>query len=328
MKTLNIAIFGFGTVGSNVVKMILQNKEQLQKTCKTPFSTLNLKYIAVRNKASSIKKSKKISINISEKIFTENHNDIWNDPEVNCIIEVIGGTDIAKNIIYKAVETKRNIITANKAVLAEFGNEIFSLAKKNNVTVGFEASVAGGIPIIKTLKNHFSVGNITSIEGILNGTCNYMLSNLENNIELSYADVLKDAQEKGFAESNPSADVDGWDSAAKIAILSSICFHTNIPKMTDFPVEGISKITSEKITQAGKKNQKIRLIASAKNINDTIKITVKPEEVEKNSPFYSVNGPDNMIIIHHEYLGEIVLKGAGAGGEATAMSIISDIVNL
>jgi len=206
MNTLHIAIFGFGTVGSNVAKMIIQNKN------------INLKYIAVRNKASSIEKLKKLNTNIPENIFTENHEDIWNDPQINCIIELIGGTGIAKNIIYKSIETKRNVITANKAVLAEFGNEIFALAKQNNVKIGFEASVAGGIPIIQTIKNHFSLGKITSVQGILNGTCNYMLSNLESNENLSYTDVLKDAQEKGFAESNPSADVDGWDSAAKIAI--------------------------------------------------------------------------------------------------------------
>ncbi len=326
MNTIRIGMFGFGTVGSNIAKILFHHRKEIEK--KFPHTNITVKYIAVRNKVSSIEKAKHAGIEISEDIFTENHNDIWNDPEINCIIEVIGGTGLAKDIIYKAIETKRNIITANKAVLAESGNEIFSLAKENNVKIGYEASVAGGIPIIKTLKNHFAIGSVTRIEGILNGTCNYMLSNLENNPLLSYADVLHDAQEKGFAESNPSADVDGWDTAAKISILSSICFSQKIPKTTDFPVEGIANITAKKIADAQKDKKKIRLIASATQQNTSIDIRVEPEEISQNSPFYSVNGADNMIIIHHEYLGQIVLKGAGAGGEATAMSIISDILEL
>lgn len=327
MHTLNIALFGFGTVGSNVAKMIIQNQEKLSKELSTSFTKIHLKHIAVRNKLRSIQK---LDSNMQElsKLFTENHNDIWNDPEIDCVIELIGGTGIAKDIIYKAIETNKNVITANKAVLADFGNELFALAKKNNVTIGFEASVAGGIPIIQTLKNHISIGKIESIEGILNGTCNYMLSNLENNSALSYANVLQDAQEKGFAESDPSADVDALDTAAKIAILSSLCFKIDIPKMTDFPVMGISKVTSAHIADAKAQNKKIRLIASAKKINNKIEISVSPQKITEDSPFYSVNGPDNMVIIQHEYLGKLVLKGAGAGGEATAMSIISDLISL
>ena len=327
MNTLNIALFGFGTVGANVAKMIIQNQEKLSKELTTSFDKINLKYIAVRDKSSSMQKLKSNTQELS-KLFTENHDDIWNDKEINCVIELIGGTGIAKDIIYKAVETNKNVITANKAVLADCGNELFALAKQHNVTIGFEASVAGGIPIIQTLKKHMSIGKIESIEGILNGTCNYMLSNLENNPALSYADALRDAQEKGFAESDPSADVDGWDTAAKIAILSGLCFTTDIPKMTDFSVTGISKITSAHISNAKAQKKKIRLIASAKKIKNRIEISVSPQEITESSPFYSVNGPDNMVIVQHEYLGELVLKGAGAGGEATAISIISDIINL
>jgi homoserine dehydrogenase len=331
MNTVNIALFGFGTVGSNLAKMIIQNNKILEEKSN---KKINLKYILVRNKKTALEKAKKLHLNISENVFTENQDDIWNDSKINCIIELIGGTKIAKDITMNAIESKNitNFITANKAILAEFGNKIFEKAKQNNVKIGFEASVAGGIPIIQTLQNHFAIGEITKIEGILNGTCNYMLSNLENNSNLSYNEVLKDAQEKGFAEANPSADVDGWDTAAKISILSSICFNTKIEKMAGFSVIGISKITSEKILEAKKQNKKIRLIASAEKIKDKlkneIKLEVKPQEITGKSMFYSVNGPDNMIIIHHEYLGEITLKGAGAGGEATAMSIISDIINI
>ncbi len=314
MRSLHIAIFGFGTVGKSIFR-ILNTPSQYPIT---------IKYIAVRNR----KKIDKNIIQNTTTIFTENHDDIWNDPEIDCIIEVIGGTDIAKDIIYKAINTQRNVITANKAVLAEFGNEIFEHAQKNKVTIGFEASVAGGIPLIKTLQNHFSFGKISSIEGILNGTCNYILSELENNPNKNYTEVVQEAYEKGFAERDPSADVEGIDTASKLAILSTLCFHTPIPKTTDFPVTGISHISSHDISTAQKHNKKIRLIARATKQHDSVHLTVQPEEISENSPFYSVNGPDNMIIITHEYLGKIILQGAGAGGDATAMSVISDIINL
>lgn len=328
MNTITIGLFGFGTVGSEVVNILTKHSDTItQKTGKK----VCIKYIAARN--SLDKKEKSEQFPQYKNLFTENHENIWNDGEVNCIIELIGGTEIAKDIIEKAIATKRHVITANKAVLAEYGNEMFANAKTQNIHLGYEASIGGGIPIIETLKRHMAVGEITKIEGILNGTCNYMLSNMEEK-KCSYAEILRDAQEKGFAEANPSADVDGWDTAAKIALLSSLCFNTKIFKMTDFPVIGISEITAEKIQHANANNKKIRLVASAEKLINTtnkkseIKISVSPQEVDSNNMFYSVNGPDNMVIIHHEYLGEIVLKGAGAGGEATAMSVISDIINI
>jgi homoserine dehydrogenase len=311
----NIALFGFGNIGSRVGELLIKHKKELSEKSK---KKINLKHVVVRS-MDSIN-----TIHIDKNIFTENHEKVLNDKSINTIVELIGGMGIAKSVIEKALSSGRNVITANKAVIAEYGNKLFELAKKNNVKLFYEASVGGGMPIIETLKEHFVVGKVKQIKGILNGTCNYIMSEMEKG-GVEYNDVLLDAQKKGFAEADPTSDIEGFDAAAKISILAHHAFHTPIPNKLKVEREGISGLTKKDFEQAKKEGKKIRLIASAIKKEKDISLIVKPSLIDKTSIF-AVTGADNILQVDHEYLGEIVIKGVGAGGYPTSVSVIADIV--
>ncbi len=307
-KTINVGLIGCGVVGSGVVAMFSQNKNP----------DINLKIVAERNP----EKAKKLGFSN----VTKDANDVINDPEIDIVIELIGGYEPAKDYIIKAIKNKKHVVTANKAVISEYGDEIFKLAEENKVNVGFEASVAGGIPIINPLLDQLSLGKITSIAGILNGTTNFILTRMAEGMK--YEDALKIAQEKGFAESDPSFDVEGKDAAQKIAILASLAFGRWI-KPKEVYCEGISEIKPVDIEYGKELGYVIKLLAIAQKTKDgEIDVRVHPALVRKEHRLARVNEEFNAIHIKGSPFDEYFNVGKGAGQGPTAFSVYYDIIKI
>ncbi len=304
---LKIGLLGAGTIGSEVVKA-LQNH-----------AFVEIKKIGVKD----LNKKRDLNGYISKEALTSNLNEIVNDPEIGIIIEVLGGLNPAQELVSTAIKNKKHIVSANKDLIATFGPELFELAKENNVQIQFEASVCGGIPIINTLKQTLSANNFKKIIGILNGTTNYILTEMLNK-NLSFDVCLKEAQKLGYAEPDPTNDVSGKDSAYKIAILASIAFHERI-KIDEVYTEGIQKITLEDILLAEELGYRLKLIGIAKKEEGEIDIRVHPAFIKKTNTLSSVFGANNGVLVEGDLVGELTLIGKGAGSMPTASSIAGDI---
>ena len=313
-----IGILGFGNIGSYFYKTVKKNINKIYlKTGKKPI----IKYISVKNF------SKKRKIKIPNSQLTKNPmNLIW-DKEISIIVEVVGGSDgIAKKIVFAALKNKKNVITANKALISKHGDKLGIIAEKNNVNLEYEAAVAGGIPIIKSIKEGLIANKINKVYGILNGTTNYILSNMEKNGN-NFADVLLNAKKKGYAESNPTSDLNGTDSASKIKILSSIAFNTNISK-NKILKEGIEKINQVDLRHAKTLGYKIKLLGISEIINNQLLERVHPCLVLKNSYIANINGILNAVVIDAFPVGKTVLQGEGAGPGPTTSALISDLCSI
>lgn len=307
-KSINVGLIGFGIVGSGVVELFLQNRN----------SGVNLKKIAVRD----LKKARKLPFSG----LTTDVNEIIEDPEIDIVVELIGGYTPAKDYIMKAIQNGKHVVTANKAVISEHGPEIFEEAKKHHVNVGFEGSVAGGIPIINPLLEQLAIGRIKSITGILNGTTNFILTRMNERID--YGSALKIAQEKGFAEADPSFDVNGLDAAQKIAILASLAFGKWI-KPNEVYCQGINEITPIDIDYARELGYVIKLLATAKKTKEgEIDIRVHPALISNNHRLAKVNEEMNAIHILGAPFDEYFNVGKGAGQGPTAFSVYYDIMKI
>ncbi len=310
MKSLNIGIIGFGTVGTGVFK-VLEN-----------FENIHIKKIAVKN----INKKRNIA-NFDKNLLTDNAYEIVNNPEIDAVVEVAGGIEPAFDLLKTAILNKKHIVTANKELLAKKGSELFKLAKENNVVILYEAAVAGGIPIIMPIKTILCANKITKIAAILNGTTNYILTQMAEK-ELSYETALKQAQELGYAETNPTGDVEGFDAAYKIAILSTISFNKKVD-INKIYTEGITKIKAQDIKSAKELGYKIKLIAMGQVLNDgKIDVRVHPMLVAKKHLLAKVDNATNSIMLSGYPVGDLVLTGAGAGAEPTSSSVAGDILVL
>src|SRR3972149_6460002 len=317
VKSINIGLLGFGTVGTGVVKILQQNSGVIEKRLG---AKLNLKWIA------DLDVERDRGVKVDKNILTKDANKVLNDPEVNIVIELIGGYEPAKSFILQALKNKKHVVTANKALLAKNGREIFETASKNNVDIGFEASVGGGIPIIRAIKEGFTANNIQSVYGIVNGTCNYILSKMSDEGR-PFNEVLKEAQVLGFAEANPSLDIDGIDSAHKVTILASLCFGVRV----DFDkvyTEGISRITPIDINFAREFGYRIKLLAITKRSNNEIEVRVHPTMVKEDNPISKVNGVLNAIEIIGDAVGENMLIGRGAGDMPTGSAVVGDVIEI
>ncbi len=326
---INVGIIGFGTVGTGTAKILLENKDVIsQRTC----FDINLKKIADLD----IKKSR--GIKLPEGILTTNADDILNDPEINIVIELIGGMHPAKELILKAIRNKKHVVTANKALIATEGNEILAEAEKHGVEIGFEASVAGGIPIIKILKEGLIANRILAVYGIINGTSNYILTKMTDE-GLEFSDALKEAQRLGYAETDPTYDIEGIDSAHKLAILASLAY--NIPfSFNDVYREGITRITSQDIGFAGELGYKIKLLAIAKATPPSppllrggewggeVELRVHPTMVPKDYLISKVDGVFNAIYVQGDAVGDTLYYGRGAGDMPTGSAVVSDVVDI
>ncbi|MDP1759154.1 MAG: homoserine dehydrogenase [Thermodesulfovibrionales bacterium] len=312
-----VGIIGFGTVGTGTAKILLENKDVISQ--RTGFD-INLKKIADLD----IKKSR--GIKLPEGILTANADEILNDPDINIVVELIGGIHPAKELILRAIRNKKHVVTANKALIATEGNEILAEAEKHGVEIGFEASVAGGIPIIKIIKEGLVANRILAVYGIINGTSNYILTKMTDE-GLEFSDALKEAQRLGYAEADPTYDIEGIDSAHKLAILASLAY--DIPlSFNDVYKEGITRITSQDIGFAGELGYKIKLLAIAKASDHKVELRVHPTMIPKDYLISKVDGVFNAIYVQGDAVGDTLYYGRGAGDMPTGSAVVSDVVDI
>lgn len=311
---INVAVLGFGVVGSGVVEVIRKSNDSISKKAG---DKINLKYILdVRD----------FTGHPESKIITKNAEDIFSDPEVNIIVETIGGIGAAYEFTKRAMESGRHVVTSNKELVATHGPELLRIAKDKSVNYLFEASVGGGIPIIKPLYECLAANEIESIMGILNGTTNYILTSMVKKGK-DFENALKDAQEKGYAEANPTADIEGYDSCRKIAILSSIAFGQYVD-YRNIPTEGITKVTFEDLKIAQALNFKIKLIAYCKKNGEQIFARVCPALLDISHALANVEDVFNAILVSGDAIGDVMFYGRGAGKLPTASAVVGDIIDI
>jgi homoserine dehydrogenase len=313
MNQINIGIIGLGTVGKGVLEII--DAEQKKLFTETGIQ-LNLKKICDKDNSRIPNKF--------HSIFTSNWKDITESKEIDMIVELIGGNTIAYEVHKSALQNSKFLVTANKALLSEKGNELFSLAKSNQVEIGFEASVGGAIPVIRSIKTSLVSNNFLSIYGILNGTTNFILTKMEEE-DMDYSDALKLAQELGFAEQDPTFDVEGIDAAHKLTLLAGLSFKQEV-SISDISIEGISKISKSEIKQAKSLGLRIKLLGIAKKTEHGLELRVSPTMIPLEHPLASVKFEMNTIYFETSYSGPSMLMGKGAGSLPTASAVLSDIV--
>ena len=317
VKQLNIGIIGLGTVGTGVVETIEQKKKLLKKKYNV---NINILGISAKNK------SKKRGFNINKYNWYDNPLDVIDIPNINIIVELIGGpSGLALKIAKKSLTKKKHLITANKALLAVHGEQLSNIAKKNNINICYEAAVAGAIPIINVLENRILCENITNICGILNGTCNFILSKM-NERNLTFETALKNAQNEGFAEADPYDDISGNDTAYKLLILTNLIFSSNF-KIKDVYVEGITKVSNIDLEMANKLGYTILLLGISNIKNKVIQLRVHPCMVSNSSLLAKVKNELNAVITDGDMSGKNLFIGKGAGKKPTAASVISDIIS-
>ncbi len=315
---INVGLLGAGTVGGGVLAVMKDNAEIIEKK-------IGKKIKITKVFGRDIQKLQEQYGD--EYIYTTNIDDILEDPEIDIVVELLGREHPAKEYIAHAFEKGKNVVTANKDVLAKYGKELFPLAAEKNCDFMFEGSVCGGIPIIQPLKTSLAANKIISIMGIVNGTTNYMLTKMSNE-HLDYADVLKEAQNKGYAESDPTADVGGFDAARKLAILASIAFNTRI-SLDDVQVEGIENVSLRDITNAAELGYAIKLLAIAKNDPEHgISVRVHPTMLPVSHPLAGVNDVYNAVFVTGDAVGEAMFMGLGAGRMPTASAVCGDIIDV
>ena len=308
-----IAVLGYGTVGSGVVEVLQTNNASIEKRAGENIeikSVLDLRDFP--------------GDPIQEKIVHD-VDVIINDPEIDVVVEVMGGIEPAFTFVKKALEAGKSVCTSNKALVAAHGPELLAMAKSRNLNFMFEASVGGGIPIIRPLNQCLTADEITQITGILNGTTNYILTKMSRDGS-SYEEVLKEAQQLGYAERNPEADVEGYDACRKIAILTSLAFGSTV-NYEDVCTEGITKISTEDFAYAEKIGCVVKLLATSKKINDKVYAITAPFLIEKEHPLYNVNDVLNGIYIKGNVIGDVMFFGAGAGKLPTASAVVADVVD-
>ncbi len=315
-KKIRVAILGSGTVGTGVYKIIQNQKEEFHHKIG---SELEVAKILVRN----INKQRE---GIPSEILTDKWADIINDDSIGIVIEVMGGIEPAKTYISEALTKGKNVVTANKDLMAEYGHELLETAAAHNCDLLFEAAVAGGIPIIRPIKQCLAANKITEIMGIINGTTNFILTKMTEE-GMEFEDALKLATELGYAEADPTADIEGLDAGRKIAILASIAFNSRV-SFSDVYTEGISKITAKDIKYAKELGCVIKLIATAKNTETGIEVRVTPMFIPVSHPLASVNDSFNAVFVHGDALGDAMFYGRGAGELPTASAVMGDVIDV
>ncbi len=318
MKSIGIGIMGLGTVGYGAATILVKNQDVLSIRTKS-----DLRLISVLEKNTAKAKDDLAALGLAGDMVTDDINEFLAAEGLDIVVEVIGGTTIAKDFILKAIAAGKNIVTANKDLMAIHGKELLNAASEKGVDLRFEASVAGGIPIIEVLKSDLIANHFDSIMGIVNGTTNYILTRMYRE-GIDFESVLREAQELGYAESDPTADVGGWDAARKVAILASIAYNSRVT-LDDVYVEGIEKITADDIEAARKLGYLIKLLGIAKEENGEIEARVHPVMIPTNHPLASVNDTFNAVFVDGDVVGQTMFYGRGAGDLPTGSAIVGDI---
>jgi homoserine dehydrogenase len=317
MQPVYLGLIGCGTVGTGVARLLIEDLQMIQQRTGMP---LVLKYVA------DLDAGRDRGISFPPGVFIDDARRIIDDPQVDIVIEMIGGLSMAKELILAAIEKGKHVVTANKALLATCGNELFRTAAAARIDLAYEASVGGCMPIIKTLREALAGNRIQAMVGILNGTCNYILSKITEE-GLDFSSALAEAQAKGFAEADPTLDIEGSDAAHKLAILSALAYGMQI-KLDDIYIEGISAITPMDIRYADDFGYRIKLLAISKNRQDKIEARVHPTMIPKDNILSNVSGSLNAITITGHAVQDLFLSGRGAGMMPTASAVLSDIVDL
>ena len=315
---MKIGIIGLGTVGEGVLKVLTNEKESIFEKSR---ADIEVKY------ACDLNIEREFSFDFDKSVLTNDYKKILNDPEIKIVVELIGGETIAKQIIIEAFQAKKSVVTANKALIAKYGVELFQLAKENGVSFLFEAAVGGGIPIVTPLMESLVANTVTEIRGIMNGTSNYILTKMKED-NLSFDEALKIASEKGYAEADPTYDVDGIDAGHKINILASLAYGGSI-KFKDMQLSGIREISTVDIFSANQLNSTIKLIASSKLLSDkSVQISVEPTLIPNNEILAKVDDVYNAIETTGSYTDKTLFYGKGAGMDPTASAVVADIVKI
>ena len=315
---MKIGIIGLGTVGEGVFKVLTNEKESIFEKSR---ADIEVKY------ACDLNIEREFSFDFDKSALTNDYKKILNDPEIKIVVELIGGETIAKQIIIEAFQAKKSVVTANKALIAKYGVELFQLAKENGVSFLFEAAVGGGIPIVTPLMESLVANTVTEIRGIMNGTSNYILTKMKED-NLSFDEALKIASEKGYAEADPTYDVDGIDAGHKINILASLAYGGSI-KFKDMQLSGIREISTVDIFSANQLNSTIKLIASSKLLSDkSVQISVEPTLIPNSEILAKVDDVYNAIETTGSYTDKTLFYGKGAGMDPTASAVVADIVKI
>ncbi|WP_002144649.1 homoserine dehydrogenase [Bacillus cereus] len=315
MKEIQVGLLGLGTVGSGVVRIITDHQERLIHQVGCPVKVTK---VLVQN----IEKEREVDV--PSTLLTQNVNEILDNPNVDVVIEVMGGIDDAKSYILQALKSGKHVVTANKDLMALHGAELLAVAKDNEADLFYEASVAGGIPILRSIVEGLSSDLITKVMGIVNGTTNFILTKMSDEGR-AYNDVLKEAQQLGFAEADPTSDVEGLDAARKMTILATLGFSTNV-ELGDVKVKGITSITAEDIEYSKSLGYTIKLIGLAKRDGEKLEVTVEPTLLPNAHPLAAVQNEYNAVYVYGEAVGETMFYGPGAGSLPTATAVVSDLV--
>lgn len=315
-QVIKIGLLGLGTVGRGVYRILTENAANIELRAGIK---LEIKKVLVR----SLDKDR--GMEMPQGVLTTNLEDIVSDPEIKIVVEVLGGTNPTLDYVLGALRQGKSVVTANKDMVAEHGERLFAAAQENNCDLLFEASVAGGIPIIRTIKQSLAANRIEEVFGIINGTTNYMLTKMTREGS-QFEDILREAQAKGYAEADPTADVGGFDAARKIAILASIAFNTRVP-LSQVYTEGITGITAEDISYADELGYVIKLLGIAKSREEGVEVRVHPTFIPKTHPLAAVDDVFNAVFVRGNAVGDTMFYGRGAGEMPTASAVVADIMD-
>jgi homoserine dehydrogenase len=317
MDEIHVGLVGFGTVGAGVARLLIQNQSLIEEKTGT---RLILKKIA------DLDITTDRGIQLGEGVLTTDVDEVLCDPQIAIVIELIGGYEPAKTFVLRAIEHGKHVVTANKALLALHGDEIYPAASRRGVEVLFEAAVGGGIPVLSAIKGNLAGNNFQTVLGILNGTCNYILTRMTQE-GADFSDVLKTAQELGYAEADPTFDIEGTDTAHKISLLVSLCFGTHV-NFKDIYTEGISSVSALDINFARDFGYKIKLLAIGKRDNGQVEVRVHPTMIPVGHPIADVDGVFNSIRLTGDFVGAVMFIGRGAGMDPTASAVVGDVIEV